>query len=96
MSDEIKPALTAEEWASWHKVDAFERANFIAIREGLTRHSLAALCLYQQSYGFSREDVRLLGLYAAMFHGDHGEPARLQNLAARIEALLPPAETEER
>ena len=58
--------------------------------------ALAAMCLYGQDYGFTWEDVdeiRLeartagyMGLYAAAF---------MEDLADRIEALLPPREVAE-
>jgi hypothetical protein len=46
-------------------------------------HAMAALCLHDQPFGFTREDV--WELRYLQFH--HKE---LQDLADRIEALLPP------
>ena len=50
---------------------------------------MAALCLHGQPFGFTQEDVALLG-DLAMIAGTpmYGEMAR--SLASRIQALLPP------
>lgn len=121
MTEPIKPALTAEEWAevkewaevlgkaieavvtargihSWEEMRAF-----VAKHTGLPpRHATAALALYGQPFGFTREDV--VKLRAA------GDAARdverfakergagwddsladwYHSLADRIESLLPP------
>jgi hypothetical protein len=69
----------------------------------LERHALAALCLKDQPYGFTREDVELLRAWAEDMRASAerndrptGLSARyavqIDNLAARIEALLPPEE----
>lgn len=49
------------------------------------RHTLAALALYGQPFGFTREDVEMLRSAAEIPGRDD-----LHDLAARIEALLPP------
>lgn len=54
----------------------------------LTIHGLAALALYGQPFGFTREDLRLLKHCEASVGWKHEEEVR--NLADRIEALLPP------
>jgi hypothetical protein len=62
------------------------------------RHALAALCLHEQSFGFTREDVDHLRAMARSTvthgHGDYGPPDQynpwITSLADRIEALLPP------
>ena len=55
-------------------------------------HALAALCLHEQPFGFTREDVELLQSldhsYLASYI-DYKEDG-YANLASRIEALLPP------
>lgn len=51
---------------------------------GSQRHMVAALCLYDQSYGFTPEDVDVLTV-AMDKHGIH-----VASLIARIAALLPP------
>ena len=56
------------------------------------RHALAALCLHDQPFGFTREDVDLVSC-EAMNSQDNGNPTEagmFQSLADRIEALLPP------
>jgi hypothetical protein len=52
------------------------------------RHALAALCLYGEPYGFTREDVEFLGMMAQASDPMFGNFAR--SLADRIAALLPP------
>ena len=120
MSDsEIRPALSAEEWAKRTvvrgefmdecKVSGWEK--IVAVHNGgdsvyptPARHALAALCLYQQPFGFSQEDVDLLGRLADYDHGEAAcldgydnfpeeadrREAHTRSLAARIAALLPP------
>lgn len=65
---EIKPALTAEEWAVWLKdgarvpemVDACYTAVFGGrIKDG-SRHAQAAVALHGQPFGFSKKDVEQL------------------------------------
>lgn len=56
-------------------------------------HALAALALYGQPFGFTREDVVLVRVVAEEWSGDmsiSGYTARLNSIAKRIEALLPP------
>jgi len=118
MSDttQVRPALTAEEWAVREKVSANGR-NYVTeqdyTRGGSApmvyvgdkyesgecipelRHALAALALHGQPFGFTREDVNELLLYAQGW--DRGSleeqdeiKAHLRSVAARIAALLPP------
>lgn len=73
MSEPIKPALTADEWArksieiaELHAdgkllVGDYGKPSFLSTEE---RHALAALALYGQPFGFSREDVRIIRKYA--------------------------------
>lgn len=102
---EIKPALTAEQWA-----DALERSRLnpsrpidreVAIRwrehQDAPYTGLAALLLYGQPLGFTQEDVRLLeewrsGLMTANYGRGRGSPVerQLASLADRIKALLRP------
>lgn len=125
MSDEIKPALTAEEWTAphvvregveffWHipghelRIDDRGSNQTGPYIDATERHTLAALCLYKQPFGFSREDVDLLTLeiirvqmvIQACGGPDKAPEAaprwrKLLSLQARIAALLPP-DTEER
>lgn len=62
------------------------------------RHALAALALHGQPFGFTREDIQHLRWAADLRDRvgvrDAGWTAGvLRNLAARIEALLPPEDT---
>jgi len=54
------------------------------------RHALAALCLHDQPFGFTREDVEFLRDMASEWASEEYE---YLNLADRIDALLPPEET---
>lgn len=82
----IGPALTAEEWAKSGSVDVVESSYETG------RHAMAALCLYGQEFGFTREDVEWLRLMA-LDMADLRAPMNVKacnHLADRIEALLPP------
>ena len=59
------------------------------------RHALSVLCLHEQPFGFTREDVALLRAAQRTSEiQDFGGLA--DNLADRIEALLPPEKGETR
>lgn len=76
----------------------------MAVLDREEEHALAALCLYGQPFGFSREDVDLVTgeiIRVQMTIQAVGGPARatdelnerwerMSSLAARIAALLPP------
>ena len=71
----------------------------IAILEPEDAHALAALCLHQQPYGFTREDGALLRDLYRQVRGcwpedawDEASAAPILGLADKIEALLPPEE----
>lgn len=97
---DIPNALTPEEWA--HPSNAQQigwACNEVFVGEGdsldtVNRHGLAALCLYSQPYGFTREDVAFLRRAVVMEKWeavvDAEETQKLECLAARIAALLPP------
>jgi len=59
--------------------------------KGKERHALAALCLYDQPFGFTREHVRALRDF-----GHYNQTSEDRNLALEalklMEALLPPEE----
>ena len=87
---EIKPALTAEEWAEMAAPPiifgkyANRGENLLAWAEDdthLDRHQLAAVALYGQPFGFTWDDVDRLRTT--------NDPV-LRSLADRIAALLPP------
>jgi len=88
----MKPALTAEEWG-WTL--ATREANERMMERKMypedmptdiagTPHAIAALALYGQSFGFTREDFTHLRICSLVPNG------RLASIADRIEALLPP------
>lgn len=102
---EINPALTAEEWAHPSNATQLGHAcNEVFVGEGdtldtVTRHGLAALCLYGKPFGFTAEDVEILRLLGSIdfdglcmddYLGRPGSEARVKSLADRIAALLPP------
>lgn len=112
---EIQPALTADEWSNVvvYRGNATHPINFGAhCYDGIhsipcdpelagERHKLAALCLYQQPFGFTQQDVELIRSASVVAHCDdigfdEEELDRLQreSLAARIAALLPPPSTD--
>lgn len=107
MSEQVKPALTPEEWEQkYHYAADIDPANGNlrinhldgegwVIVDGsasgkVERHAIAALALYGQNFGFTREDVNILK-NAALLLAERLEVAELYyNLALRIELLLPP------
>ena len=58
-------------------------------------HAVAALCLFEQSFGFTAEDVEAIKLasIAEQFWSDedHELAKRLPSIASRLRALLPPS-----
>ena len=107
----MKPALTREEWEHWEELiqmEMYDEARDDAV-ENLCANwgnpqQIAAKCLHNQPFGFTREDVKMLdsvatGLgFQAMDLEAKGISSRLErtrqdalnSLADRIEALLPP------
>ena len=93
----IGPALTAEEWTDWVAKGAIQL---------LQPHQIAAKHLHEQSFGFTWGDIELLEgvneheLGCALSYGEElpcdcrgaGIRQALDDLAHRIEALLPPEE----
>lgn len=99
----LKAALTAEEWKHAQAIlksgaDPTIAAVVTAERVGVgDRHSLAALCLHEQEFGFTREDLTMLDHLSAVWCNEacgcntEDEYFLLAiSLADRIEALLPP------
>ena len=87
---EIKPALTAEEWAEMAAPPIIpgqytnRGENLLAWAEDdthLNRHQLAAIALHGQPFGFAWDDVDRLRAT---------NDSALGSLADRIAALLPP------
>lgn len=63
------------------------------------RHAVAALCLYGQPFGFTRDDLDAFWAAYSAFcdsqnNDDTGRMDRLHSLGCRIEALLPPSPPE--
>jgi len=81
----MKPPFLAITWRSVNDEATISRP-----------HALAALALQGQPFGFTQEDVKWLRGYAEFRIGDDflldTERDHLTDLAARIEALLPPEE----
>lgn len=104
MTDEIKPALTPEEWAEIEaSTDSNGAASVDVIVEAIAGHfqKAAAIALHCQPFGFTHEDVRLIRHEAQGWNCPRSETcsncpdcralrARCDDLAARIAALLPP------
>lgn len=105
MSDRIAPALTPEEWrklavsrggfyadlsGDWQNGIPTDTL-FVGSPESAVavspRHALAALALHGQPFGFTREDVANLRWVACQ---RMPRAAALNQIADRIEALLPP------
>jgi hypothetical protein len=96
MSD-VKPALTAEEWTDMLR-DEVPDPGLVPLgqippfRPDVPHefygepHRVAAVCLYGQPFGFTREDVRML----RNVQGIANDYDDFNELADRIEALLPP------
>lgn len=104
MSEPGPPALNVEEWIQFG-ADMHVLRDLAADRrpwgfqrrlvQGQKLHAVAAMALYGQPFGFTHEDVRLLrsDLQVPVAHGWSGaadRAHRLENLAQRIAALLPP------
>lgn len=106
MSDEtITPALTSAEWASEkarrgarevERDGEVLRVNACGVRIASEvaqyNHALAALALHGQAFGFTPADVEALRAARDFCRARHmhGHP-RLDSIADRIAALLPPA-----
>lgn len=105
MTDEIRPALTPEEWGAFLRGELHtehEHGDFATWFEyghgatpALPAHAVAALALYGQPFGFTEEDVAMCEEQVTLFNGgdnevDDAEADRWRLLAAKIRALLPP------
>lgn len=107
-----EPALTEKEWTQGEASRGYETLltkddDYVGVYCGderstlldsSGRHALAALCLHDQPFGFTREDVELLRdtkcsdvLHLGYAYEEEPE-AHLNDLADRIEALLPPGD----
>ena len=98
----LKPALTVEEWKHALGVLRASASPTIAAAVCIERvgiddaHSLAALCLHEQPFGFTREmaeAIRALVQRLGVADPDLGHVftvGKALEAADRIEALLPP------
>ena len=92
-----KDGETAAVWANASRSILYldDGCETVRVKGSGQRHGLAALCLHNQPFGFTREDVRYLRACADIvgevqgghYHTEEGE---LHRIADRIEALLPP------
>jgi hypothetical protein len=108
VSDSVSPALSGPEWAGVLK----NREQLMSIRERLldtpfSAHAVAALLLYDEPFGFTRQDVEdeeqvsaYCASMATQFQGSGQQETadtfrllggRHRVRAAKIAALLPPA-----
>ena len=94
MADEIRPALTPEEWANTKPIVLAigKEPELMVLSEWA--HKAAALCLAHKPFGFTWEDVDAIRVTAdALEHDGLGValavPA-LRSIADRIAAILPP------
>lgn len=105
VSDDVKPALTPEEWAEiaddpeWW-ADRMQEAAHAASQHLMTylanpyrHHALAALALYGQPFGFTRDDVAYIRAAANALFLPNAFVKPLESAAKRIESLLPPEPT---
>ena len=98
----MKPALTKEEWGRFFPdpgKDALVRFTTKFYLMDVDKHAVAARCLHGQEFGFTGWDARMLWTMAAYadmspdFTEDQAD--EFKDLADRIEALLPPEESDE-
>lgn len=100
MTDDIVPALTPEQWEYEHRPltttpGGCSNAEFMlsevceewqSPRRPVTRHSLAAIALHGQPFGFTWDDIYTLDRYL----GAYGNRLDVTAVLNKIAALLPP------
>ena len=109
MSEDLRPALSEEEWIQYAG-DLSITAEWAADKRPYgpdrrytierKRHAVAAIALYDQPFGFTHEDAMIVGNQAHFYEhrgfvGDAEIGAKLRLLEAKITALLPPESAEE-
>jgi hypothetical protein len=88
-TQEITPALSAEEWANMALSGTRRRTDEEIM------HASAAIMLYGQPFGFTHEDVTLLRIALQVWPNLTGDGAEaIASLRDRIAALLPPEEAQ--
>ena len=105
----VPPALNAAEWnAVLHQKDGLVDLREQFAKLPFSSHAIAALLLYDQPFGFTRQDVQdeeEVSEYCAVMAaqnrdaGDHAKAAKFELLgghhkerAAKLAALLPPSD----
>ncbi|MGI8618162.1 MAG: hypothetical protein ACR2L6_03620 [Gemmatimonadaceae bacterium] len=109
MSDDPQPALSDEEWIQYSG-DLSITAEWAAdgrpfgpnrrVTFEQKRHAVAAMALYNQSFGFTHDEEAMLEMQARFhehrgFAGDAELAAKFRVLQRKISALLPSQEVEE-
>lgn len=109
MPDDLRPALSEEEWIQYAG-DLSITAEWAADKRPYgpdrrytierKRHAVAAMALYHQPFGFTHEEEALLETQAKFYEhrgfvGDAEIGAKLRLLQRKIAALLPPPGAEE-
>ena len=91
--------MTAEEWAEREAAHP-GGGPLWGLNQGHRDHAIAAVCLIDKSFGFTREDVDLLEELAEICQNEDvfGEVLKTmleatRSLQVRIQALLPPEKT---
>ena len=92
-----KDGETAAVWANASRSILYldDGCETVRVKGSGQRHGLAALCLHNQPFGFTREDVTMLGVAVMLAKAEGAGLASdtlascLADIAARVEALLP-------
>lgn len=103
MSDDLRPALSEEEWIQYAG-DLSITAEWAADKRPYgpdrrytlerKRHAVAAMALYDQPFGFTHDEVAMLETQAKFYEhrgfvGDAELAAKFRELRQKISALLP-------
>lgn len=90
MTDEIKPALSAEDWVVYGPKVYPDILESLAFQDDY--HAVAALALHNQPFGFTQDEVSdlvdLLGLVD--WESIEGLRNSLTSVLTKVRALLPP------
>ena len=102
-TEQVRPALTPRQWEDPGRL--YPLSAYVALDGNLylydsedeqrpeERHTLAAIALYGQPFGFSHEDAESLREAASFLRrvgNSVGWANKLDSIADRIQALLPP------
>lgn len=97
MTDEIPPALSPEEWTNRRRIqgDLLWLCGYSLVGHS---HAVAALCLHEQPFGFTHEELSML-MKATQHTGcncgenqcwSDADQALLDGAVLKVAALLPP------